>query len=74
MFIRGLSKDFYLEIELPGMDYSKAGRNMVADLMSKWGVSWDQDVNKMDSVFKSETGGQIYVGGWEVRCCSVNLL
>ena len=56
------------------MDYSKAGRNMVADMMSKWGVSWDQDVNKMDSVFKSETGGQIYVGGWEVRCCSVNLL
>ena len=52
---------------LLAMDYSEAGRNMLADLMSKWGDSWNRDVNKMDSVFKSETGGQIFVGGWEVR-------
>ena len=49
------------------MDYSQEGRNMVADLMSKWGASWDEGVNKMDLVYKSETGGHIYVGGWEVR-------
>jgi hypothetical protein len=35
LFIGGLSKALYLEIGLKEMDYSKAGRNMVADLMSK---------------------------------------
>ena len=39
---------------------------MVADLMSRWGAAWDEDVNKMDMVFKSKTGGKIYVGGWGV--------
>ena len=48
------------------MDYSKEGRNMVADLMSKWGANWDRGVSKMDCVFKSGTGGKIFVGGWEV--------
>eukprot|EP00092_Neocalanus_flemingeri_P077873 GFUD01096771.1.p1 GENE.GFUD01096771.1~~GFUD01096771.1.p1 ORF type:complete len:192 (-),score=44.52 GFUD01096771.1:411-947(-) len=37
---------------------------MVADLMSRWGSQWDDGVNLMDQVFKSETGGIIYVGGW----------
>jgi len=33
--------------------------------MSKWGANWDRGVNKMDCVFKSDTGGKIFVGGWE---------
>ena len=49
------------------MDYSQEGRNTVAVLMSKLGASWDEGVNKMDILYKSDTGGHIYVGGWEVK-------
>ena len=33
-------------------DYSEAGRNLVADLVSKWGGGWwGENVNKMDCLY-----------------------
>ena len=39
-------------------DYSEAGRNLVADLVSKWGGGWwGENVNKMDCLYTDpETG------------------
>merc|ERR1711864_14786 len=41
------------------------GMNLMEDIMSLSGTSWEIPVNKMDKIFTSEAGGAIYVGGWE---------
>jgi len=50
------------------MDYSQEGRNLVAGLLSKYGLG-GQDMwggyHKMDPVYQADTGGVIYVGGWD---------
>ena len=49
------------------MDYSEAGRNVLADLVTKHGGQWwDHGVNVMDVLHHDEvTGGCLYVGGWQ---------
>ena len=46
-------------------DYSEAGRNMLADLVSKWGGAWwGENVNKMDCLYTDPDTGrkQSYTG------------
>ena len=49
------------------MDYSEAGRNVLADLVTKHGGQWwDHGVIVMDMLHHDEvTGGCLYVGGWQ---------
>jgi len=47
------------------MNYNQEGMNLMEDIMSLSGTSWEIPVNKMDKIFTSEAGGAIYVGGWE---------
>jgi len=53
------------------MDYSQEGRNLVSDLMSKYGMGaakdlWNCGYHKMDPIHKDEVGGGVlYVGGWD---------
>ena len=48
------------------MDYSEAGRNVLADLVTKYGGQWwEHGTNVMDSVHQHSTGACIYVGGWQ---------
>ena len=40
-------------------DYSEAGRNMLADLVSKWGGAWwGENVNKMDCLYTDPDTGR----------------
>merc|ERR1712029_588854 len=52
------------------MDYSEAGRNVLADLVTKWGGQWwEHGVNVMDCLHQEpgyeEDRGCLYVGGWQ---------
>ena len=47
-------------------DYTEAGKNVLADLVSKWGGQWwDHGVNIMDCLYQDHSGGRLYVGGWQ---------